>query len=141
MFVKMLINLVSASATKAPATPIIIAIRVTTSTRGLAIKSPRRDAATADMCSEFSRGPAVFDASRAGDIPSWNGGPYGLESSGVLLLAHPDSAPARRLCPSAACGSSSDTLPDLPSVVLRVDEMEPHPFLEGEIAQAWMFDE
>src|SRR5258708_2832957 len=51
----------------------------------------------AGVVTASTRRPAVFDASRAGGIPSWNGGPYELESSSVLLPAHPDSVPARRL--------------------------------------------
>src|SRR2546422_4994010 len=85
--------------------------------------------------------PARADAFRAGDTPFWNGAPCATESEAALSPPRPGSALARRLSSSPASGSCAQALPYLPGVVARVDEVEAHPLLDGQIAHAGVLHE
>ena len=80
--------------------------------------------------------PVGADVSRVCDTPFGNGGLCAMGSSSALSPARSDSARARRLSSSPASGSCAEALPDLPGVVARVDEVEAHPLLDGQIAHA-----
>src|SRR5213594_2678444 len=117
------------------------AMRVTTRTLGLAVKSPRFALATADMCAKFSRDQMLLGVSPVCDTPFWNGGLCARGSSTALSPAPSGSARVSRPSLSRACGSRADALPDLPGVVTRVDDMETHPLLDGQVAHARMLHE
>src|SRR5437867_7836984 len=117
------------------------AMRVTTRTLGLAVKSPRFALATADMCAKFSRDQMLLGVSPVCDTPFWNGGLCARGSSGALSPAPSGSARVSRPFLSRACGSQTDAFPDLPRVVARVDDVEAHPLLDGQVAHARMLHE
>src|SRR5437867_4345400 len=117
------------------------AMRVTTRTLGLAVKSPRFALATADMCAKFSRDQMLLGVSPVCDTPFWNGGLCARGSSGALSPAPSGSARVSRPSLSRACGSIADALPDLLGVMARVDDVETHPLLDGEVAHARMLYE
>src|SRR6266576_4572506 len=132
---------VSASATKALTTPMHTAMRVTTRTRGLAVKSPRCASATVDIVEKFNRRQALFGVSPACDTPFWNGGLCGRGSRGVPSPARRDSARVPPPFPCRAFCSLPDAVPDLPRVVAAVNHVEAHPLLDREVAHARMLHE
>src|SRR6267378_408623 len=84
---------------------------------------------------------ARADALRACDTPFWNDGLCATGSSSALSPAPSGSARARRPSPSPASGSQADAFANLPGVVARVDHVEAHPLLDGQVAHARMLHE